>query len=216
MTTAIIGIGNIGGALARHLVRGGEEVILAAKDESNAATLAGELGPLASATSVRGAVGAADVVALALWFDVLKTLIADYADLLDGKVVADPSNPIGFAADGTLIRTLPADQSQGSLVAAMLPAGAHYVKAFGTLGADSLANSANRSPRRAVLFFATDDDQAGAAIERLITVCGFEPVMVGGVADVWRIEAPGGDLHQGGGLGGQLLDADQAHAALAS
>ncbi len=216
VTTAIIGVGNIGGALARHLVRGGEHVVLAAKDESKAAALAGELGPLASAASVGEAVEAADVVVLAVWFDVLRTLIADYADLLDGKVVADPSNPIGFGADGTPVRTLPDDQSQGSLVAAMLPPGAHYVKAFGTLGADSLANSANRAPRRAVLFFATDDDHAGVAIERLITVCGFDPVMVGGMDAVGRIEAPGGDLHQGGGLGGKLLDADQAHAALAS
>jgi 8-hydroxy-5-deazaflavin:NADPH oxidoreductase len=78
--------------------------------------------------------------------------------------VADPSNPIGITADGTPFRTLLEGQSQGSLVAAMLPAGAHYVKAFGTLGADSLANSANRTPRRAVLFYATDDDRAAAAI----------------------------------------------------
>ena len=214
MSTAIIGVGNIGGALARHLVRGGEHVVLAAKDEPKAAAFAGELGPLARAATVREAVEAADVVVLAVWFDVLKALIAAYADVLDGKVVADPSNPIGFAADGAPIRTLPDDQSQGSLVAAMLPAGARYVKAFGTLTADSLANSANRAPRRAVLFFATDDDRAVVAIERLITVCGFDPVRVGGVNEAWRIELPGGDLHQGGGLGGKLLDADQAHAAL--
>jgi predicted dinucleotide-binding enzyme len=216
VTTAIIGVGNIGSALAHHLVRGGEHVMLAAKDDSNAARLAGELGPLASAATVREAIEAADVVVLAVWFDVLKTLVADYAELLDGKVVADPSNPIGFAADGTPERTLPDDQSQGSLVAAMLPAGAHYVKAFGTLSAGSLAGSANREPRRAVLFYATDDDRAAGAIERLITVCGFDPVRIGSVNEAWRIEIPGGDLHQGGGLGGKLLDAGQARAVLAA
>ena len=36
MTTAIVGVGNIGGALARHLVAGGESVVLAAKDQSRA------------------------------------------------------------------------------------------------------------------------------------------------------------------------------------
>src|ERR1700737_1007492 len=139
MTTAIIGVGNIGGALARHLVRGCEQVRLAAREESNAAALAGELGPLASAATVQEAIEAADVVVFSLWFEALKQLIAEYADLLDGKVVAHPSNPIGFRAEGTPFRTLPEGQSQGSLVAAMLPAGAHYVKALGTLGADSLA-----------------------------------------------------------------------------
>ena len=43
MTTAIIGVGNIGGALTRHMVRGGEQVMVAAREESNAAALAGEL-----------------------------------------------------------------------------------------------------------------------------------------------------------------------------
>jgi predicted dinucleotide-binding enzyme len=56
MTTAIIGIGNIGGALARHLVRGGDPVVLAAKDEANAAALAQELGELARAASVEEAI----------------------------------------------------------------------------------------------------------------------------------------------------------------
>jgi 8-hydroxy-5-deazaflavin:NADPH oxidoreductase len=216
MTTAIIGVGNVGGALARHLVRGGEPVVLAARDESAAAVLAGELGSLASAASVPKAIGAADVVVLAVWFDALKEVITDYGDLLDGKVVADPSNPLGFNADGTPFRTLPEGQSQGSLVAAMLPAGAHYVKALGTLAAPSLASSANRAPRRVVLFYATDDDQAATTIERLITACGFDPVKVGGVSQAVRIEMPGGDLHQGGGLEGRLLDADQARAAVAA
>jgi predicted dinucleotide-binding enzyme len=211
MTTAIIGVGNIGGALARHLVHGGEQVILAAREESNAAALAGELAPLASAATVQEAIEAADVVVFAVWFDALKQLIAEYGGLLDGKVLADPSNPIGFTADGAPFRTLPEGQSQGSLVAAMLPAGAHYVKAFGTLIA-----GANRTPRRAVLFYATDDDRAAAAIERLITVSGFDPVRAGNVSDVGRIEVPGGDLHQGGGLGGKLLDTDQARAAVAA
>jgi 8-hydroxy-5-deazaflavin:NADPH oxidoreductase len=214
MTTAIIGVGNVGGALARHLTAGGEQVVLAAREEADAAALAGELGSLASAASVPEAIEAADVVVLAVWFDALKQLIADYAGLLDGKVVADPSNPLGVGADGKMFRTLPDGQSQGSLVAAMLPAGARYVKAFGTLDAGSLASSANRAPRRAVLFYATDDDQAAAAVDRLITACGFDPVKVDGVSEAGRIEMPGGDLHLA--TLGRLLDADEARAAVAA
>jgi predicted dinucleotide-binding enzyme len=213
MTTAIIGVGNIGGAVARYLTAGGEQVMLAAREESAAAALAGELGPLASAAPVPEAIKAADVVVLALWFDALKQVISDYGDLLDGKVVADTSNPLGFGADGTMLRTLPEGQSQASLVAAMLPAGARYVKAFGTLSAPSLASGANRTTRPAVLFYATDDDRASATIERLITVSGFDPVKAGGLSDAGRIEMPGGDLHEAGL--GKLLDADEARAAVA-
>jgi 8-hydroxy-5-deazaflavin:NADPH oxidoreductase len=52
MTTAIVGVGNIGSSVARHLVAGGEHVVLTAKDESRAQALAEELGPLARAASV--------------------------------------------------------------------------------------------------------------------------------------------------------------------
>jgi predicted dinucleotide-binding enzyme len=187
--------------------------VLAARDDSNATALASTLGGPARAAPVKEAIQAGDVVVLALWFDDLKQIVTEYGDLLAGKIVVDPSNPIGFTADGKLTRTLPEGQSQGSLVAAMLPAGAHYVKAFGTLGADSFADNANRSPRRAVLFYATDDDHAAAAAERLIGICGFDPVKAGGVSQVGRIEGPDGDLSQGG-LGGRLLDADQARAAV--
>jgi 8-hydroxy-5-deazaflavin:NADPH oxidoreductase len=66
-----------------------------------------------------------------------------------------------------------------------------------------------------VLFYATDDDGAVTTIERLIRVSGFDPLKMGGVADAGRIEAPGGDLHQFG-LNGQLVDLDQARAAVAA
>lgn len=213
MTTAIIGIGKIGGAVARHLVAGGESVVLAAKEESNAEALAGELGPLARAASVEDAIADGDAVIFAVWLDTMRELIPQHARLLEGKVVVDPSNPIGFDETGQPFRTLPEGQSAGSVVAALLPAGAHYVKAFGTLGADALAAGARREPRRAVLFYATDDDTAAATIERLVRAAGFDPLKAGGAADAGRIEVPGGDLFQFG-LNGQLADLDQARAIL--
>jgi 8-hydroxy-5-deazaflavin:NADPH oxidoreductase len=215
MATAIIGTGNIGGTLARHLVRGGEPVVLAAKDEANAAALAQELGELARAASVEEAIAEADAVVFAVWLDTTKELVAKDGRLLEDKVVVDPSNPLGFDENGQMIRTLPDGESSGSVVDALLPADAHYVKAFGTLAADALASGANREPRQAVLFYATDDDAAATTIERLIRAAGFEPLKAGGVADAARIEMPGGDLHQAG-LNGALLDLDQARAAVAA
>ena len=109
-----------------------------------------------------------------------------------------------------MIRTLPQGESSGSVVAALLPASAHYVKAFGTLGAvEQLAASANRDPR-VVLFYATDDDAAEAAAQRLISAAGFAPLKVGGVADAGRIEGPDGELQ------GRMLDLDEAQAAIAT
>jgi predicted dinucleotide-binding enzyme len=214
MTTAIIGTGSIGKAVAGHLVDGGERVVLAARDESHATALADELGELASATSVEKAITDADVVVFAVWLDTLKDLIARYQDLLRGKVVVDPSNPVAQDSNGGVVRTLPDDQSSGSVVAGLLPAEAHFVKAFGTLGAESLASEANRTPH-AALFYATDDDQAAGAIERLITAAGFDPVKAGGVDAALRIETSG-VLHQFGGQNGKVVDASEARTALAA
>jgi predicted dinucleotide-binding enzyme len=215
MTTAIIGTGNIGGQVARHLVAGGERVVLAARDESHAAALANELGPLASAATVPQAIAGADVVVLAVWLDTTKQLIAENGDLLNRKVVVDPSNPIQLDPNGGVTRTLPDGQSAASVIAELLPTDAHLVKAFGTLGADALASSANRKPRPAALFYATDDEGAAAAAERLIKIAGFDPVKAGGLRDATRIEVAG-DLHQYGGLNGNVVDAAEARAAVAA
>jgi 8-hydroxy-5-deazaflavin:NADPH oxidoreductase len=206
LTTAIIGVGNLGGTVARHLTAGGEPVILAAADEAHARALADELGPSATATSVEDAITGADVVVLATWLAQSRELLPGIAKLLENKVVIDPSNPIGFE-DGQMIRTLPAGESSGSVIAGLLPASAHYVKAFGTLGAGDLASAANREPR-IVLFYATDDDAAEAAAQTLIREAGFEPLKVGGLSEAGRIEGPDGELQ------GQMLEPDEARATI--
>jgi 8-hydroxy-5-deazaflavin:NADPH oxidoreductase len=208
LTTAIIGVGNLGSALARHLVAGGEQVVLAAANEAHAKALADELGPNASAASVEDAIARADAVVFATWLDQTRELLPAQDHLLEDMVVVDPSNPIGFE-NGQMIRTLPEGESAGSIVAGLLPASAHYVKAFGTLGADQLATGANREPRT-VLFYATDDDEAEATAQRLIKAAGFEPLKVGGVSDAGRIEGPDGELQ------GRIFDLDEARVTIAT
>src|SRR4051812_18529130 len=100
MSTAIIGVGRIGSALARDLVGGGERVVLAARDESHARELADELGESATAAPVEEAIAGADVVVLAVWFDTMQELIREDAYRLEGKVVVDPSNPMTMGEDG--------------------------------------------------------------------------------------------------------------------
>jgi 8-hydroxy-5-deazaflavin:NADPH oxidoreductase len=145
----------------------------------------------------------------------MQEVLTRQSSLLEGKVVIDPSNPLGFDADGQITRTLPADQSQASIVAGLLPASAHYVKAFGTLSAETLAGAANHQPRRAVLIYATADQTAATTIERLIRAAGFDPMNIGGTASAGRIEASGGDLHQFALNDGQVIHLDQARAAMA-
>ncbi|MGH3338667.1 MAG: NADPH-dependent F420 reductase [Propionibacteriaceae bacterium] len=216
MTTAIIGVGNIGGTVARELATGGEPVLLSATNSDKVQKLAAEIGtPATAALDNRDAVQRADAVILALWLDPMKAVIAEVADLLSGKLVIDPSNPIAIAADGTVSRTLPDGQSAGEVVASRLPQGTRYAKAFGSLSVPLLSSGANRRPEPAVLFYATDDARAATQVERLIRIAGFEPMAVGGVRESGRIEV-GGDLHAFGGLNGRLVDREEAASLLRS
>ena len=172
-----------------------------------------QLGDLASAASVPAAIDGADIVILALWLDVMKGVIEQNRARLANKVIVDPSNPVSVNEKGEISRTLPDGVSAGSVVAEWLPSTAHFVKAFGTLSAGSLEQGANRTPERAVLFYATDDGEAQAAIERLISISGFDPMKAGGVDAAIRIEV-GGDLSEFG-LGGRFVDVAEARSAIA-
>jgi predicted dinucleotide-binding enzyme len=195
MTTAIIGTGGIGSAIARELASGGETLRLSSADNQSARTLAGEIGAAAVvAIDNRDALQGADAVILALRFGVLKGVIDEIAAPLIDKLVVVPSNPVGIDTHGDVVRLLPKAQSSGEVVAGWLPAGARLAMAFGSTSADLFESSSNRSPERAVLFYATDDDRAGDEVERLIRTAGFEPVKVGGVEQSGRLEV-GGDLH---------------------
>ena len=210
MTTAIVGTGRIGGAVARLLVAGGESVILAAKGAERPRALVSELGRLARAASVKDAISGADTVVLAVMFGTAQQLVSQYAHLLAGKVVIDPTNPIAVDEKGQMTRLLPDGQSAGSVVAGLLPPGAHYAKAFGSFLAQALADGANREPKRAALLYAADDAAATKTAEQLIRTAGYEPVKAGGVGAAGRIEA-GGDLQ----FNGEPVDPDSARAALA-
>jgi 8-hydroxy-5-deazaflavin:NADPH oxidoreductase len=210
MNTAIIGLGNIGSQLAKNLTTGGENVIVADRTLAKAEKLAAELGGKARPMPVADAISKSDVVVLAIYFDAIKDLLATYRGALAGKVIVDPSNPIAPDGKGGFKKTIPADHSSGQLIAALLPEGAELVKAFGTLGAQSLASGVNRSPERAVLFYATDYPEAGRAVARLITVSGFSPFLAGGLDQSIRIEV-GGDLHEFGKLG-KLVSTTEAEA----
>jgi 8-hydroxy-5-deazaflavin:NADPH oxidoreductase len=195
MTTAIIGTGGLGSVIARQLASGGETLRLSSADTESARTLAAQIGRAATvAASNDDALPGAGAVILALRFTVLKSVIDEIAGALAGKVVVVPSNPLTADAHGNVSRVLPKGQSSGKVVAGWLPAGARLAMAFGTMSAALFESAANRSPERAVLFYATDDDRAGEEVERLIRTAGFEPAKAGGIDQSSRLEV-GGDLH---------------------
>jgi 8-hydroxy-5-deazaflavin:NADPH oxidoreductase len=135
-----------------------------------------------------------------------------YGDGLTGKVIIDPTNPVGPDGEGGYRKVIGEKESSGQILAGLLPAGARLVKAFGTLSAPSLSAAAWREPERAVQFYAADDAAAGDLVADLIRADGYEPVRVGGLDQSVRIEMFG-DLHEFGALG-RAVTKSEALAAI--
>jgi hypothetical protein len=199
-TVAIIGTGTIGGTLAANFASGGQDFLLAGRHQEAARKIASTLSGHAEVVTIDEAVDRADAVVVAVWLDPFKELIAHYGERLAGKVIVDPTNPVGPDGDGNYRKVIGEQESSGQILAGLLPAGARLVKAFGTLSAPTLSAAAWREPERAVQFYATDDDAAGDLVADLIRAGGYEPVRVGGLDQSIRIEMFG-DLHEYGALG---------------
>lgn len=197
---AVIGLGNIGAAVATNLVRGNRSVILADKTFEKANALSQKLGSLTHAATIADAVKEADIVVLAIYFDPIKDFLKTYATALEGKIIVDPSNPIAPDENGGFKKIIGEDESAGQLLSALVPNGAELVKALGTLGAATLASASFQTPEKAVEFYATDNSSINAEIEELIRDNGFEPLRVGTLNQSIRIEVFG-DLHEFGALG---------------
>ena len=211
-TVAIIGTGNIGGRLAANFAAGGQEFLLAGRDQQAARKIASDLDGHAEVVTIDEAVERADVLVIALWLDAFEQVIAQYGDRLAGKVIVDPSNPVGPDDAGNYRKVIGEQESSGQILAGLLPPGARLVKALGTLSAPTLSAAAWREPERAVQFYAADDAAAGDLVAELIRAGGYEPVRIGGLDQSIRIEMFG-DLHEYGALG-RVVTKSEALAAI--
>lgn len=209
---AVIGLGNIGKTVAKNLVKGNRPVIIASREIEDAKALANQLGDLATSAETAEAIKEADIIVLSVWFNTIKELFEQYADEFQGKIIIDPSNPIAPDENGGFKKIIGERESAGKLNAEILPKGAKLAKAFGTLGAVSLTDTAFQTPEKSVLFYATDDNTIDISVEQLIADSGFDAVKVGGLDQSIRIEVFG-DLHEFGALG-KVVTATEAKAKL--
>lgn len=196
---AVIGLGNIGKVVASNLVKGNRQVLLADINPSKAQELAQNLGSQAQAVEISGAIQGADIVVLAIYFDAIKVLLAEYGAALQGKIIIDPSNPIAPDENGGFKKIIGQDESAGQILSSLLPNDAKLAKALGTLGAATLEQAAFQAPQK-VLFYATDDQSINPTVESLIQDSGFAPVRVGALNKSIDIEVFG-SLHEYGALG---------------
>ncbi|HKB44477.1 MAG TPA: NAD(P)-binding domain-containing protein, partial [Chitinophagaceae bacterium] len=78
LKVAIIGLGTIGKTLATNLTKGNRPLILADRELANAKNIAKELGNLAQPMDIPAAIKEADIIIMAVWFNVIKELLNIY------------------------------------------------------------------------------------------------------------------------------------------
>lgn len=177
MRIAIIGTGNIGGAIAQGLKNTGHAVTLGARDPDAPAmiTLASRAG--AAVATPAEAAAAAEVIILALPWNVAEAVVGALGDL-SGRIVVDCMNPLGRTPDG-LALTPGHTSSGGEIVQGWLPF-ARVVKTLNQAGAEMMADNTSL-PHRPVMFMAGNDDAAKGAVAQLLTDLGFDPLDAGDI-----------------------------------
>ena len=174
----IVGSGRIGGTLGEIWLKAGHEIMFSSLDLEHDKALAARLGGKARAGTPKEAAAFGEVLVIAVPYSALPAVGRDLGDLLKGKIVIDPSNPIPNR-DGE-VATWAREKGAGLASAELLP-GARIVRAFNAIGYARLPEAAKRSERMGMPM-AGDDAKAIAVASRLVREVGYEPVVVGPLA----------------------------------
>ncbi len=174
MHIAIIGSGNVGGALAAAAVKAGHTVTLSSSDGEKAEAVADSVGATAAATNP-AAVEDAEAVVLAVPGAAVPGIAEELRDSLAGKVVIDSTNPL----NDTFSDLTTSGRSAAELLQDDLP-GVPVVKAFNTILAGRHGNpTEDGKPLDA--FLAGDDPAAKATATALAESLGYRVIDAGGL-----------------------------------
>jgi NADPH-dependent F420 reductase len=175
-TVAMIGTGNVGAALGRRFAENGHKIVYGSRDPSAADVreVVAATGNGAVATTQAQAAAQGDIVILAVPWSAAEDVVRALPDLR-GKIVVDPTNPRVMASDG--FADYPIEDSNAERIARLAP-GAHVVKAFSTLGAETMLDPGLAGGPVTVPIVG-DDRAAKERIAALTREIGLEAVDVG-------------------------------------
>lgn len=182
-SVSVIGIGNMGSAIAGIAAKAGAELQVVARDAEKAAALAA--GTNATAATFGDAL-TGDIVVLALPFGAIDDVVATYGAQLAGKVVVDITNPVDFSTfDGLVV---PAESSAAAVIAEKIP-GAKVVKAFNTNFAATLATGSVADAAPTTVLVAGDDEAAKTAVIEFVRAGGLNAEDAGSLKRARELEA---------------------------
>jgi len=181
----IIGSGHIGGTIGSLWVKSGHPVMFSSRHPDELKEMVGKLGSLAQAGTVEQAIVFGDVLFIAVPYGAIPQIGKDYSQAMKGKVMLDACNAVQ-ARDGAVAEEV--EQNGIGVTSQKYLAGARVVRAFNTMSYAIFAREAHRPDPKLAIPIAGDDPQAVQVAAGLVRDAGFDPVVVGKLADARRFQ----------------------------
>ena len=143
------------------------------------------LQPARQAGSVEQAIAFGDVLFIAVPYGAIPQIGKDYSAAMKGKVILDACNAVS-ARDGAIADEV--EQNGIGLTSQKYLSGARIVRAFNTISYMTFEREANRPDPKLAVPIAGDDPQAVQIAANLVRDAGFDPVVVGKLADARRFQ----------------------------
>jgi 8-hydroxy-5-deazaflavin:NADPH oxidoreductase len=184
MNIAILGAGNVGGALAKALAAKGHGIALGVRDPaaSKYKELAAKVGEGTRVVGIREAAAASEAIVLATPWSATQAVLEQVAGALQGKTLLDCTNPITPGFKLALGHTT----SGGEMVAAWAK-GAHVYKVFNITGYNIMEDP-NVDGRPAMMLVAGDNDEHKPKVLQLVRDVGFEALDFGKLENARLLE----------------------------
>ncbi|WP_424537124.1 NADPH-dependent F420 reductase [Sphaerisporangium viridialbum] len=190
LTIGILGgTGDQGKGLARRFALAGHSVVIGSRSATRAQEAADSLGPGLPVRGAEnsGAASEADIVIVAVPWDGHKSLLESLRSELDGKIVVDCVNPLGFDKQGAFALDVE-EGSAAQQAAAVLP-GSRVVAAFHHVSAVLLLDPEVAEVDLDVLVLG-DDREATDTVQALASrIPGVRGVYGGRLRNAHQIEA---------------------------
>lgn len=180
-----IGSGHIGGTIGGLWIKAGHEVMFSSRHPEELKDMVQQLGPRAKAGTVPDAIAFAQVVFIAVPYGAIPQIGQQYGSTFNHKILMDACNAVP-ARDGAVVDEVEKN-GIGVTTQKYFPS-ARVVRAFNTLGYTIFENAAHRAPPLLAIPVAGDDPDAVRTAEDLVREAGFDPVLVGKLADARRFQ----------------------------
>ncbi len=180
MRIAVLGIGNVGGALGKKWAAAGHEVVFGVREPDSPKVgvfLETVKGP-ARAAALGESIAFGDVVLFAIPAGATAETVAAHGGMLNDKIVIDATNQFGAPVVNCI-----------DVLAARAPR-AHIYRAFNSLGWENFVKP-YFGRIQADLLYCGPDGEPRLVMETLITDVGLRPVRVGDLDKVRLVDAVG-------------------------